>query len=116
MSLASASTIAQTLPALLVAGFLAPVFLGWKMAYPERYYFASQTTLAIFSEGILLWFIVRDQDVPQGLTVIIESSLFLSLLAIAVVVWVWGFSRRAERVANEALYEKSRKKKRRDRD
>jgi hypothetical protein len=79
------------------------------MAYPERYYFASQTTLALLSEGILLWFIVRDEDVPAGLSVIIQSSLFLSLLGILVVVWAWGRSSRAERKAEQAAYENSRK-------
>ncbi|GAA4385569.1 hypothetical protein [Agromyces bauzanensis] len=116
MSLASASTIAQILPALLVVGLLGPIFLGWKMQSPERLYFASQTTLALLSEAILLWFIVRDEDVPAGLSTFVQGSLFLSLIGILVVVWAWARSRPSERKAEQEAYERSRKRKGRDKD
>lgn len=90
MSLSAATTLAQVFPALLVVGLLGPLLAGWKVEWPERGYFASQTLLVISVEGLLLYFVIHDQPVPAGVAVFAQLAILYSLIGIAVFALAWA--------------------------
>lgn len=52
MTVASAALMAQAIPALLVAGLLGPLVLGFKIEWPERFLFASQVISIVAAEAV----------------------------------------------------------------
>jgi hypothetical protein len=59
---------------LLVVGLLGPLFLDWKLAQPERIYFASQTLSVLLAEGVLRYSVINDEPLPAGVSVLVQSA------------------------------------------
>jgi hypothetical protein len=81
--------MAQVIPALLVAGLLGPLFLGFRVEWPERFYFASQVIIVVIAEGACLYYSVSNEDMPKigaGLVGLATLHL-LSGIAFTVLVW-----------------------------
>jgi len=108
VTVSAASVVAQVLPALLVVGLLGPLLLGWKIEPPERIYFASHTLSVLLAE-VLLYCIIRDQPLSDGLSGLVQAAVLYSLIGIAVLVLAWAKSTSAERAEADKAMELRRR-------
>ncbi|SMH30648.1 hypothetical protein SAMN06295885_0451 [Rathayibacter oskolensis] len=103
MSFEATVAIAQILPALLVAGVLGPILLGWRIEPPERFLFATQTVIVTAVEGVLIWFIMEDEPLPEGFTGFVWMAVMVTLLGVVFVAIAWARRSGAERQHEERL-------------
>lgn len=97
MSDAAASTVALILPVLLGIGILGPLVADWKVEWPERGLFASQTAAVVVVEAALLFYIIHDQSVPKIWLGFTQLVLVYALIGILVFVFAWAKKTPAER-------------------
>ncbi|PPG81739.1 hypothetical protein C5C52_07930 [Rathayibacter sp. AY1E5] len=103
MSFEAAVAMAQILPALLVAGVLGPMLLGWGIESPERFYFAGQTVIVAMVEGVLIWYIMRDEPLPEAGMVFVGTAAVAALSGIVFVAIQWARRTREERQHEKLL-------------
>lgn len=90
MTPASASLLAQVIPALLVAGLLGPLFLGFRVQWPERFYFASQVITVVIAEGACLYYSVSNEAMPNVWAGLVGVATLHLLSGIVFTVLVWA--------------------------
>ena len=75
----SAIVLVQVLPMMLVVGLVGPLIFRFRIPAPERWYFASQTTLIVVYEGLLVSAIAsNNQRLISGLV----SAFAIPVLAV----------------------------------
>lgn len=90
MTPASASLMAQVIPALLVAGLLGPLLLGFSVHWPERFYFASQVITVVIAEGACLYYSVSNEVMPNVWAGLVGLASLHLLFGIVFTVLVWA--------------------------
>ncbi|MET3370646.1 UNVERIFIED_CONTAM: hypothetical protein ABIE34_003923 [Jeotgalibacillus campisalis] len=90
MTPTSASLMAQVIPALLVAGLLGPLLLGFRVEWPERFYFASQVIVVVIAEGACLYYSVKNEDMNPIWAALVGLATFHLLSGIVFSVLVWA--------------------------
>lgn len=100
MSIESARTMAQVLPALLVAGLLVPILIRadyWP--WPERGWIRGQVLTVGIVELALIYYVVNDEEVPSIWAGLSWVAAMYSVSAVVLVAAVWAKKSEAERVA-----------------
>ncbi|WP_404593567.1 tumor necrosis factor receptor family protein [Paenarthrobacter histidinolovorans] len=90
MSVAAVSLLAQVIPALLVAGLLGPLFLGFQIEWPERFLYASQIVTVVLAEGVCLYYAVLNEPMPAPWAWVVLLACMYLLLGIVSGVIVWA--------------------------
>lgn len=90
MTAASAGLMAQVIPALLVAGLLGPLLLGFEVQWPERFLYATQVIFVVAAEAACLYYAVYEQAVPELVVSLIQLAVMYLLLGIVSSVIVWA--------------------------
>lgn len=113
MTVAAAVLLAQVIPALLVAGLLGPLILGFRMQQPERFFFASQVITVVIAEAACLYYAALNEPMPPVWAAMVILACTYLLMGIIFTVSVWAKRTEAER--SEEIKAKSEKAQRRKR-